>query len=81
MSNSFSDIIKRKSTEELLDIYNNHYLEYQETFIDLCTEELRQRGVNVATGTIDPSEESKPIIQALIVHLLCKGASIMPRWL
>ena len=75
MSNSFADIIKRKSTEELLDIYDNHYLEYQETFIDLCTEELRRRGVNLACGTLDLSEESKPQIQAHILHLLYKGES------
>lgn len=35
---SFVDIIKSKSTEELLDIYNYRYLEYQESFIDLCSE-------------------------------------------
>lgn len=39
---TFIDIIKSKSTKELLDIYHNHYLEYQEAFIDLCAEELRQ---------------------------------------
>lgn len=75
MNNSFLDIIKRKSTEELLDIYNNHYLEYQEAFIDLCTEELRQRGVNIASDTIDLSAESKSQLQAMIVHRICKGES------
>lgn len=75
MNNSFLDIIKRKSTEELLDIYNNHYLEYQEAFIDLCTEELRQRGVNITSGTIDLSAESKSQLQAMIVHRICKGES------
>ena len=72
---SFIDIIKSKSTEELLDIYNNRYLEYQESFIDLCSEELRRRGVEIPSITLDLPEEMKPQFQKMMEHKLFKGES------
>lgn len=70
---SFINIIKEKTTGELLDIYNYHYHEYQETFVDLCGEELRRRGVNIASNTIDLSEELKTSIQDDIKDRLYNG--------
>ena len=72
---SFIDIIKSKSTEELLDIYNNRYLEYQESFIDLCSEELRRRGVEIPSITLDLPKELIPYIQEMMVCQLYEGES------
>ena len=72
---SFVDIIKGKSTEELLDIYNNRYLEYQESFIDLCSEELRRRGVEIPSITLDLPKELIPYIQEMMVCQLYEGES------
>ena len=72
---TFIDIIKSKSTKELLDIYHNHYLEYQEAFIDLCAEELRQRGVEITSITLELPEELKPQIQEYMKRKLYNGES------
>ena len=72
---TFIDIIKSKSTKELLDIYHNHYLEYQEAFIDLCAEELRQRGVEITSITLELPEELKPQIQKYMKRKLYNGES------
>ena len=72
---SFIDIIKSKSTEELLDIYNNRYLEYQESFIDLCSEEFRRRGVEIPSITLDLPKELIPYIQEMMVCQLYEGES------
>lgn len=42
--NSSCDIIEKKSTKELIYIYE-HYLDYQEDFIDRCVKELERRNV------------------------------------
>lgn len=72
---TFIDIIKSKSTKELFDIYHNHYLEYQEAFIDLCAEELRQRGVEITSITLELPEELKPQIQEYMKRKLYNGES------
>lgn len=72
---TFIDIIKSKSTKELLDIYHNHYLEYQEAFIDLCAKELRQRGVEITSITLELPEELKPQIQEYMKRKLYNGES------
>lgn len=47
MTLEFTEIIKAKSTDELLDIYVNNFLDYQEAFIQQVYEELTHaRGVN-----------------------------------